>query len=179
MWAAQAGRRQNVWNSWAFDWQVFQFQGYSPGSFDETAVDELGEVVDDNRPEGHRGKKRDEDDMDDAEVAAGEFVLLLVVGVWIDDNYDNRQKEQNNNNNDSNNNYNDSNDKNKKVCLFLGHLPLSQRAWTHCIFTLHNTFLNMLLVTKYLLISLTPTHPHPPTHTHTVPTHTTMYSYME
>ena len=122
MWAAQAGRRQNVWNSWAFDWQVFQFQDYCPGSFDETAVDELGEVVDDNRPEGHRGKKRDEDDMDDAEVAAGEFVLLLVVGVWIDDNYDNRQKRQNNYNNDSNNNYNDSNDKTKKVYLFLGHL---------------------------------------------------------
>ena len=40
----------------------------------------MGEVVDDNRPEGHRGKKRDEDDMDDAEVAAGEFVAAA--GGW-------------------------------------------------------------------------------------------------
>ena len=40
---------------------------------------------------------------------------------------------------------------------------------------LHNTFLNMLLLRKYLLISPPPTHP--PTHTHTAPIHTTMCRY--
>ena len=63
-------------------------------------------------------------------------------------------------------------DSKEQESLFVFRLyPLSQRTWTHRIFKVHNTFLNMLLVTTYLLISHTRTHTHTHTHTHTQQLH--------